>query len=102
MVLYLLYGFSILHLFYYYLNGVRDGKFRKCWQRKEKIEVTYELSSESSILYPLVYLKKIILVAILGQVMAGRPRCFVAGVGDGMPGSLVSGVGYNMESIYET
>ena len=49
-----------------------------------------------------MYLKKIILVAILGQVMAGRPRCFVAGVGDGMPGSLVSGVGYNMESIYET
>ena len=80
---------------------MRDGKFRKCWQI-EKMKVTYELSSESSALYPLAYFKKILLVPILGQMMAGGHRCLIAGVGDGMPGSLVSGIGYNMESIHET
>lgn len=34
--------------------------------------------------------------------MAGGHRCLIAGVGDGIPGSLVSGIGYNMESIHET
>lgn len=79
-------------MFYYYLSGVCDRKFRKCWKVEgKKVEVTCQSSSEN-----IVPFRCISFYAFDVKADDGRRR-LVAGVGDDMekdkPCSWVSRIG---------